>query len=202
MKWLAKNWGFVSSALVLFLNVELVVMPVLVFLTNIRGNLFFYIASICATSEQFYWYWVPLQRFKEAVASKVTLAAQKPTITKIIKEFHERGLAVSVITLARLIENAVSDIARFIANHVLKITEIDNFVKSKKFCLIIFVAKWFGYAGLCGFMFILGCTPGVWWIAGLAYCRSRRWFVGILFLAAGNILKTYYWSLVFLHYYP
>ena len=202
MKWLARNWVFVFSILVLFLNVEFVVMPFLVFATGIRGDPFFRIAAFCATAELFYWYFVPLERFREIIVSKAALAVQRPTVAGIIEEFYKRGLAASLIMLVRLVKDTVSDIAGFVAVHVLKITEVNDMDNGKKFRLIMFAAKWGGYAMLYSLMFLLGLGPFGLWIAGLAYSRSRRSFTGILFVAAGNILKTYFWSIAVLHFAP
>ena len=202
MNWLRRNWVFISSALVLFLNVEFVVMPFLVFATGIRGAPFFYIAAICATAELFYWYFVPLERFKEIVASKAILAAQKPTTSEIIKEFYNNGFVAAIVLLIQLIKETGINIARFISGNVLKKTEVNNFIDSKRFRFIFFTIKWGGYALGCSLMFLFGVGPFGLWIMGLTFCRSRRWFTGILFIAAGNILKTYLWSLAFLHYSP
>lgn len=202
MKRLARNWVFVSSAFVLFLNVEFVVMPFLVFATGIRGALFFYIAAVCANTELFYWYLVPLERFKQIVSAKLASTTQKPTVNKVIEEFYNKGFVAAIAVLIQLAKEIGINIAGFISGRVLKITEVDNFIDSKKFRFILFTMKFGGYALGCSLMFLFGLGPFGWWILGLAFCRSRRWFVGILFVAAGNTLKTYLWSLAFLHYMP
>lgn len=202
MNWLKKNWVFITSVMVLALNVEFVVMPNLVIFTHIRGNIFFYIAAICATTELFYWYFVPLQRFKELAALRIVSTIKKPSIGNVIFEFHAKGFIAAILLIAQCIKEVAIDIAGFIANNVLKKTEVNNFLDSKRFRLIIFVMKWGGYFFGYSLMFLLGLGPFGLWVVGLAFCRSRRWFIGILFVAMGNILKTYLWSLAFMHYYP
>lgn len=202
MSWLQRNWVFIASAMVLALNVEFVVMPFLVFATGIRGDPFFYIAAVCANIELSYWYLVPLERFKQIVSAKLASTTQKPTVNKVIEEFYNKGFVAAIAVLVQLAKETGINIAGFISEHVLKITEVNNFLDSKKFRFILFTMKFGGYVLGYSLMFLLGLWPFGLWILGLAFCRSRHWLLGILFVAAGNTLKTYLWSLVFLHYIP
>lgn len=176
-KWLKKK-PVRFAVLVGFLNMELVVIPIILKGCFKLSGLSLKIGAVLwSSAEIFFWYWFAGWVFKKVKESK---PVQEAIVIgkESAPEVKDRKSEIRNTEFVKKVEG-------WVVRHIIEPFSPEN-QTTKKASLFI---KSCGYVFGLPAMFVLGLIPGLW-IPGLVFCRAINSKIGFAAIVSGNMVKN------------
>jgi len=173
------NWPIWFSAILFFLNVEIVVTPyILSGLIELTGHRLRLSAGFWSDIEMCWW-----------IYFSIWLAREK------ISNFGKSRLK-DIFRSKKKDRFLIAKVKNFFREHVIENFDLENYRGDKIFKALSESLKEYGYSANFLFVFIFSLVPG-YWVISLMVCRVTRWISLYMILLAGNFIKNYFFAYVF-----